>query len=215
MAGRMLTAEQAFPTRVAGVIRTQNPEIAFQACMAAIEGGMGTIEITMTVPSCMEIVRGLAASTGRKVPFGVGTVWDPGAVEDAKDAGAAFVVTPVMLPEVGEACRRLDMLCVLGAMTPTEIYQARLAGAGIVKVFPVASAGGPDYIRYLNGPMAGVPLWVSGGVEIDQIPQYLELGVKAIGLTTALFAPDLLARGDMAEITNRARRAAALTPTPA
>ena len=215
MAAHMVTVEQAFPTRVAGVIRTENPETAFQACMAAIEGGMGTIEITMTVPSCMEIVRGLIASTGGKVPIGVGTVWDPGAVEDAKDAGAAFVVTPVLLPEVGEACRRLDMLCVLGALTPTEIYQARLAGAGVVKVFPIAAAGGPDYIRYLNGPMAGTPLWVSGGVEIDHIPQYLELGVKAIGLTTSLFAPDVLARGDMAEVTNRARRAAALTPAPA
>ena len=211
----MLTVEQAFPTRVAGVIRTQNPETAFQACMAAIEGGMGTIEITMTGPSCMEIVRGLIASTGGKVPIGVGTVWDPAAVEDAKAAGAAFVVTPVLLPEVAEACRRLDLLCVLGALTPTEIYQARLAGSNVVKVFPVASAGGPSYIRYLNGPMSGVPLWVSGGVEIEQIPEYLDLGVKAIGLTTALFAPDLLAAGNMAEITNRARRAASLTPAPA
>ena len=211
----MLTVEQAFPTRVAGVIRTQNPETAFQACMAAIEGGMGTIEITMTVPSCMEIVRGLIASTGGKVPVGVGTVWDPNAVQEAKDAGAAFVVTPVLLPEVGEACRGLDILCVLGALTPTEIYQARLGGAHVVKVFPVAAVGGPSYIRYLNGPMSGVPLWVSGGVEIEQIPEYLELGVKAIGLTTSLFPPDVLAAGNMPEITARARRAASLTPAPA
>lgn len=212
----MLTLGQAFPTRVAGVIRTQNPAVAFQACMAAIEGGMGTIEITMTVPSCMEIVRGLLASTGGKVPIGVGTVMDAATVDEAQDAGAAFVVTPVVLPEVAEACRRNDLLCVLGAMTPTEIHQAYRAGAQMVKVFPVASAGGPDYIRYVSGPMPDIPLWVSGGVEIDQVPQYLALpAVKAIGLTTALFAPDVLERGDMAEIANRARRAAAFSPAPA
>lgn len=212
----MLTLEQAFPSRVAGVIRTQSAEVAFQACMAAIEGGMGTIEITMTVPSCMEIVRGLLASTGGKVPIGVGTVFDAATVEEAKDAGAAFIVTPVVLPEVAAACRREDLLCVLGAMTPTEIHQARVAGAQMVKVFPVASAGGPDYVRYVSGPMPDVPLWVSGGVQIEDIPKYLELGaVKAIGLTTSLFPPEILAVGDFAEIANRARRAAAFSPAPA
>jgi 2-dehydro-3-deoxyphosphogluconate aldolase/(4S)-4-hydroxy-2-oxoglutarate aldolase len=204
----MLTLEQAFPTRVAGVIRTENPEAAFQACLAAIEGGIGTVEVTTSVPSCFDIVHGLVASTGR-IPVGVGTVWDPGAVKEAKHAGAAFVVTPVLLPEVAEACRQLDMLCVLGALTPTEIYQARVAGAHVVKVFPIGPAGGPAYLRALAGPMPGVPLWVSGGVEIEQIEEYLSLGVKAVGLTTALFVPDELARGDYDAIRQRAERVAA------
>ncbi len=209
----MLTLEQAFPTRVAGVIRSDNAETAFQACVAAIEGGMGTIEITMTVPSCLDIVRGLIASTGGAVPVGVGTVYDAATVRDAHRAGAAFIVTPVVLPEVAEACRRAGLLCVLGAMTPTEIYQARNAGADMVKVFPVASAGGASYVRYVSGPMPDVPLWVSGGVEIDEIPAYLELKpVKAIGLTTALFVPELLARRDFATITERARQAARFVP---
>lgn len=207
----MIAVEQAFPNRVAGVIRSDSPDVAFRACMAAIEGGMGTVEVTMTVPSCMDIVRGLLASTGESIPVGVGTVWDPGAVAEAKDAGAAFVVTPCVLPEVAAACLEHDLLCVLGAYTPTEVYQARRAGAQLVKVFPAASAGGPAYVRFLNGPMPGVPLWVSGGVEIDHIPEYLAAGVKAIGLTTALFAPDLLAREDYAEIRSRAARAVGLT----
>lgn len=211
MGPSMLSVEQAFPTRVAGVIRTDNPDTAFQACMAAIEAGIATVEVTMTVPSCFEIVRGLIASTGGGTPIGVGTVWDPGAVREARAAGAAFVVTPVVLPEVAEECKAQDVLCVLGALTPTEIYQARLAGADVVKVFPAASAGGPDYIRYLNGPLGGTPLWVSGGVEIDQIQDYLALGVKAVGLTTALFPADKLKAGDMAGIAELARRAAAAT----
>ncbi|HET7338808.1 MAG TPA: 2-dehydro-3-deoxyphosphogluconate aldolase, partial [Candidatus Dormibacteraeota bacterium] len=123
-------------------------------------------------------------------------------------AGASFVVTPVLLPEVAEACRQEDMLCVLGALTPTEIYQARLAGAALVKVFPIAPVGGPRYVEALNGPLAGVPFWVSGGVPIDDIGAYLRLGVKVVGLTASLFPPEALARRDMERIRQNAERAA-------
>jgi 2-dehydro-3-deoxyphosphogluconate aldolase/(4S)-4-hydroxy-2-oxoglutarate aldolase len=192
----MIAIEKAFPNRLCGVLRTQDAEAGFQACLAAMEGGIGSIEITTTVPSCYDMIRGLRATTGDSHPIGVGTVWDPGAVSDAKDAGAAFVVTPVVLPEVAEACRDNDMLCVLGALTPTEIYHARLAGAKLVKVFPVAPVGGIEYIRALGGPMGGVPLWVSGGVKTADVRGYLELGVKVVGLTNALFPADAMARRD-------------------
>ncbi len=204
----MLTIEQAFPSRVCGVLRTQDADAGFQACLAAVEGGVGSIEITTTVPSCYEMVRGLRATTGARHPIGVGTVWDPGAVQEAKEAGASFVVTPVLLPEVAEACRKHDLLCVLGALTPTEIYQARLAGAQLVKVFPIAPVGGPEYVRALSGPMGGVPLWVSGGVEIADVRAYLQLGVRVVGLTAALFPPEALARRDMGAVRQRAEEAA-------
>lgn len=205
----MKSIDRVFPTGLCGVIRTDNPDAAFQACLAAIEGGIGTIEVTTTVPSWYELIRGLIGTTLGKIPIGVGTVWDPGAVGEAKRAGADFVVTPVVLPEVADACRKEDILCVLGALTPTEIYHARLAGANLVKVFPVGPVGGPDYIRSLQGPMGGVPLWASGGIEIDQIPAYLRLGVRAVGLTGSLFPADALARRDMASIREKAARAAA------
>jgi 2-dehydro-3-deoxyphosphogluconate aldolase/(4S)-4-hydroxy-2-oxoglutarate aldolase len=207
----VLTREQAFPNRVAGVIRSDDPEAAFRACVAAMEGGIGTVEVTMTVPSCLDIVRGLVASTGGSFPVGVGTVFEAQTVAEARQAGAAFVVTPAVIPAVAEACAREDILCVLGALTPTEVHQARMAGADLVKIFPVQAVGGPDYVRWLQGPMPGTPLWVSGGVEIDQVELYLSLGVAAIGLTTALFPPDAVRRGDTALITALARRAAAAT----
>jgi 2-dehydro-3-deoxyphosphogluconate aldolase/(4S)-4-hydroxy-2-oxoglutarate aldolase len=205
----VLTRDQAFPNRVAGVIRTDDPEAAFRACVAAMEGGIGTVEVTMTVPSCLDIVRGLVASTGGSFPVGVGTVYEPEVVAEAKQAGAAFVVTPVVLPQVAQACAREDILCVMGALTPTEIDQARRAGADMVKIFPVQAVGGPDYVRWLQGPMPGTPLWVSGGVEIDQVEEYLSLGVAAVGLTTALFPPEAVRLGDTAQITALSRRAAA------
>jgi len=200
--------EQAFPNRICGVLRTENADAGFQACLAALEGGVQTIEITKTVPSCFELIRGLIATTGGRFPVGVGTVWDPGAVREAKDAGASFVVTPVLLPEVADACRQEDILCVLGALTPTEIYQARLAGAALVKVFPIGPVGGLEYIRALNGPMGGVPFWVSGGVPVEEIGAYLRLGVRAVGLTTSLFPPEALAHRDFELIRNNAHRAA-------
>ena len=99
-------------------------------------------------------------------------------------------------------------MCVLGALTPTEIYQARLAGAVLVKVFPIGPVGGPEYVKALAGPMGGVPLWVSGGVPIEDIGAYLRLGVRAIGLTTSLFPPEAIARRDMDAIRRNAERAA-------
>jgi 2-dehydro-3-deoxyphosphogluconate aldolase/(4S)-4-hydroxy-2-oxoglutarate aldolase len=201
------TIEQVFPNGVCGVLRTDNAEAGFQACLAAMEGVVQTIEITTTVPSCFEIIRGLLATTGNRVPIGVGTVWDPGAVSEARDAGASFVVTPVLLPEVAEACRQEDIMCVLGALTPTEIYQARLAGATLVKVYPVGPVGGPEYIKTLGGPMGGVPFWVSGGVPIEDIGAYLRLGVKAVGLTTSLFPPEAIVHRDMDLIRRNAERA--------
>jgi 2-dehydro-3-deoxyphosphogluconate aldolase/(4S)-4-hydroxy-2-oxoglutarate aldolase len=199
---------EAFPNRLCGVLRTENAEAGFQACLAAIEGGVQSIEITKTVPSCFELIKGLIATTFGRYPVGVGTVWDPGAVREAKAAGASFVVTPVLLPEVADACRQEDMLCVLGALTPTEIYQARLAGAALVKVFPIAPVGGPRYIEALNGPLAGVPFWVSGGVAIEDVGAYLRLGVKVVGLTGSLFPPEALARRDVETVRQNAERAA-------
>jgi 2-dehydro-3-deoxyphosphogluconate aldolase/(4S)-4-hydroxy-2-oxoglutarate aldolase len=145
----------------------------------------------------------------------VGTVYDANVVPRARKAGAAFVVTPVLLPEVAAACAREDILCILGALTPTEIHRARLAGAGCVKIFPIESMGGPEYVKLLRGPMPDVPLWVSGGVEIEQVRQYLDLGVRAVGLTSALFPPDALERGDMAAVTELARRASSTTAAAA
>ncbi len=200
---------EVFPNRLCGVLRTEDADAGFQACLAAVEGGVRTIEITKTVPSCFELIRGLIATTGGRYAVGVGTVWDPGAVTEAKEAGASFVVTPVVLPEVAEACRREDILCVLGALTPTEIYQARLAGAALVKVFPVAPVGGPAYVEALNGPMGGVPFWVSGGVAIEDIGAYLRLGVRAVGLTGSLFPAEAVARRDLGLIRANAERATA------
>lgn len=205
----VLRRDQVFPNRVAGVIRSDDPDAAFRACLAALEGGIGTIEVTMAVPSCLDIVRGLVGSTLGKLPVGVGTVWDAETVPGARQAGASFVAAPVLLPEVAKACARENILCVMGALTPTEIHLARQVGADVIKIFPVQAVGGPDYVRWLQGPMPGMPLWVEGGVDIEQIEEYLSLGVAAVGLDNAVFPPEAVRQGNSALITMLARRAAA------
>jgi 2-dehydro-3-deoxyphosphogluconate aldolase/(4S)-4-hydroxy-2-oxoglutarate aldolase len=204
----MKSLDEIFPNSICGIIRTLDPDAGFKACLAAIEGGVGAIEVTTTVPSCFEMVRGILATTGAKTSIGVGTVWDPGAVEEAKDAGADFIVTPVLLPDVADACRKEGLLCVMGALTPSEIYQARLAGAALVQVFPINPVGGVEYIRALNGPLGGVPYWVSGGVEIGHIADYIRLGVRVVGLTSSLFSVEALAHKDWDAIRRKAERAA-------
>ena len=203
----MLSIEKAFPNRIAGVIRTDDGQAAFHACLAAIEGGIGTVEVTTGVPDWQDVVRGLKASADT-VPVGVGTVVRADMVAEAAAVGAAFVVTPFLIPEVAEAARQHDLLLVMGALTPTEIYQAfHVHRAQIVKVFPIAAVGGPSYLKLVAGPMPGLPLWVSGGVEIDQVADYLKLGVKAVGLTTAVFPPEAVRSRDRATITGLAQRA--------
>src|SRR5256885_10799821 len=105
------TIAEAFPNRLCGVLRTEDAEAGFQACLTAMEAGVLTIEITKTVPHCFEMIKGLIASTGGRYPVGVGTGRGPGAVKDAKEAGASFVVTPGGLPEVAHASRQEYILC--------------------------------------------------------------------------------------------------------
>ena len=204
----MLTAEEAFPNRIAGVIRTDDPEAAFRACRAAIDGGVGTVEVTTGVPDWQEVVRRLAAAGG--APVGVGTVVRPEMVGQAAAAGASFLVTPFLVPEVATLAREHDLLLVMGALTPTEIHQAvNVHRAQVVKIYPIAAVGGSSYLKLVSGPMPGLPIWVSGGVELDQVAEYLALGVKAVGLTTALFPPDAVRSGDWVRITALARQAVA------
>jgi 2-dehydro-3-deoxyphosphogluconate aldolase / (4S)-4-hydroxy-2-oxoglutarate aldolase len=204
----VLSIEAAFPSAVAAVMRHDDPQAAYEACLAAVRGGVQTLEVTTSVPDHLGVVRRLLDGAG--VPVGIGTVMEPAQAEAAAAAGASFVVTPVLLPEVAAACSRLDLLCVLGALTPTEIHQARQVGAGLVKVFPIASVGGVRYIELVTAPLGPIPLWVSGGVEIDDVPGYLRAGVRAVGLTTAVFPPAALRDADFGVVTELARRASSL-----
>ena len=201
--------EEPFPSGIVGIVRTDDSDTAFRAAVAGVEGGLQTIQVSMTAPDALDIARGVAASTGARV--GLGSMTDPKAVAQAKKARIPFIATPFLHPEVAAAARREGIVCVMGATTPSEVFQADRAGAAMVDVFPIGSMGGPSYVRLLREPFPTLPLWASGGVDFDDIPEYLELGV-VVGLTTGVFPIDALRRGDFAAVRELASRATAMSP---
>jgi 2-dehydro-3-deoxyphosphogluconate aldolase/(4S)-4-hydroxy-2-oxoglutarate aldolase len=201
--------EEPFPSGIVGIVRTDDSEAAFRAAVAGVEGGLQTIQVSMTAPDALDIARGVAASTGARV--GLGSVTDPKVVTLARKAKIPFVATPFLHPDVAGAARREGLVCVMGATTPSEVFQAVRAGASMVDIFPIGSMGGPSYVRVLREPFPTLPLWASGGIDFEEIPEYLDMDV-VVGLTTGVFPSDALRRGDFAAIRELAGRATAMAP---
>jgi len=136
---------------------------------------------------------------------GVGSVLDPETARAAIQAGAEFVVGPVLNIPTIEMAHRYDKVCVPGAFTPTEILAAWNAGADVVKVFP-ASVGGPEYFKALKGPLPQVKLTPTGGVSLKTAGEFIKAGAEFLGVGGDLVSKEALAKGDMKFITEQAAR---------
>ena len=165
-------------TRVIAIVRFhEGGDLA--GTLAALErGGIDVVEITLDTPGALSAVAD-AASAGRSV--GVGTVLTADQVRESADAGARFVVSPGLVPEVVETALELGLEPLPGVLTPSELIAATGLGARVVKLFPV-STGGPALVRALKGPFPDVPLVPTGGVRIDDIGAYLDAGAIAVAL---------------------------------
>lgn len=189
--------------RVVPVVRTGRTELAARAVEWLRVAGITVFEITMTVPDAPGLIRSLAADPALLV--GAGTVPDRAAAEACLAAGARFLVAPWVDAAVAEAARAAGACALLGAMTPTEVRAARLAGADAVKIFPAASAGGPAHIKALRAVFPDVPFCPTGGVDARNAPDYLAAGAAFVGIGGRLVDEDLLARGDRAAVERAAR----------
>jgi 2-dehydro-3-deoxyphosphogluconate aldolase/(4S)-4-hydroxy-2-oxoglutarate aldolase len=187
---------------VIAIFRTHAPEHAVEAAGAAVRGGFEAVEITMNTPGATDALADLAGRIDALL--GAGTITAPEQVKEAYDAGAEFIVTPVVMPEVVEAAHELSMPIALGASTPTEVFTARRAGADWVKVFPGESLGGPDYIEQLLGPLDGTPILVTGGLTAENYLGYLDAGAELVGFANAVFDADIAAEGRYDELERRA-----------
>jgi len=182
------------------IIRAASADVVVPVAEALLHAGLPVVEITLTVPNAIDAIGAVAKRFAGKVLLGAGTVTDAEAVRRAVDAGAEFIVTPCLVPEVIAAAQRAGVAVLPGALTPTEVFEAFRAGGDMVKVFPVQSVGGAAYLRALRGPFPDIPLVPTGGVTLENIADMFKAGAAAVGVGTELISKDALARRDYAGI---------------
>ena len=174
--------ERLRDVKVVPVLRSATVAAAVDTAQGLARGGMTVIELTFSTPGVLDAIRELSADPNLLV--GAGTVMSPAQAEDAVAAGAKFLVSPVWLPWLPELARSLSVEAIPGSASPSEIWQAHIAGAAAVKVFPIARLGGAAYIRDLLAPMPELILMATGGVDIHGARELLAAGCAAVGVGT-------------------------------
>lgn len=194
------------------VIARQIPAGQFHLVAPALQaGGITLIETTFdqTRPDCVaenaRCIDAIIKAAGDTVYVGAGTVLSVEQVRAASDAGARYIISPNTDPEVIAETRRLGMVAIPGAMTPSEIVQAWRAGADMVKLFPADDLG-EHYIRNIRAPLAHIPLMAAGGVNPGSIAAFMAAGIQAFGTNISILRADLVQTGNYAEITRLARQ---------
>ncbi len=191
------------------IIRAPSSELLVDVAKALYAGGIDVIEVTLTVPNALEIIAEVNRQLGDRILLGAGSVIDAETARAAMLAGAEFIVSPVVRPDVIRCCKRYGKAVMPGALTPTEILNAWEEGADVVKVFP-ADVGGPAYLKSVAAPLPQVRLMPTGGVDLNTLESFVKAGACAVGLGSALVEKDAVSRGDMARITDLAGQYVAL-----
>lgn len=195
--------QRVLASGVVAVIRAENAEKANKVIAAVRAGGISAIEVTMTVPGAIDVVKELANSKDSEIVLGVGSVLDPETARAAILAGAEYIVSPHLNPDVIKLCNRYQIPCMAGAITPTEVVQAMEAGVDVVKVFP-GEVVGTKFIKAVRGPIPQAPLMPTGGVDLNNIKDWFAAGVVAVGVGSALTAG--AKTGDYALVTETAKQ---------
>src|SRR5271170_7343522 len=186
-------------------IRVSTAELAVYAAESVNVAGIPIAEITMTIPGAVDVI---AQLTGKYPDFvvGAGTVLDAEAAKRCLDAGARFLTSPGLVPEVVDFALKNDVVVIPGALTPSEVIAAWKTGADFVKVFPCAPVGGHKYIRALKLPLPQVPLIASGGVDQVTAPKFILAGASALGIGAELLPLEALQLREETWIHELARR---------
>jgi 2-dehydro-3-deoxyphosphogluconate aldolase/(4S)-4-hydroxy-2-oxoglutarate aldolase len=186
------------------IVRLPDADTAERVAHAAIDGGFRALEITTTTPGAIDLVHRLATRYHPEgVVIGAGTVLDGYAAYECIRAGAAFLVSPQLNPEMIRVANRYQVPTVSGAFTPTEILESAEAGADIVKLFPTENAGIP-YARAVLAPLAHIPLMPAGGVTTDNLGEWIAAGVSCVGVGSAV-TKAWQSDGDFTKVTTAAR----------
>jgi len=191
---------------VVPVVRASSARDARTAADAVCEGGIPIVEITMTVPGAVEVIRELTKSVSGEVLVGAGTVLNVEAARRCLDAGAQFLVSPGLNLQVVQVAAAEGKLMMAGALTPTEVITAWEAGSDFVKVFPCGQVGGAKYIKALKGPLPQVPLVPTGGVSLATAAEFIEAGAIALGVGGECVQSEALKSGKPEIIVENARK---------
>jgi 2-dehydro-3-deoxyphosphogluconate aldolase/(4S)-4-hydroxy-2-oxoglutarate aldolase len=195
--------ERVLKERVVGILRAESPDALMEVTGALREGGLRCLEFTMTTPGALDLIREGTQAFGDDLLLGAGTVLDPETARAVILAGAKFVVTPVVRPDVMQMCRRYGVPVMPGAFTATEILTAWEAGGDIIKVFPSGRVG-PEYLKDLRGPLPQIPMMPTGGIAPEQAADFLKAGAVAVGIGGKL--TNLGPGESPAALTERAKR---------
>jgi 2-dehydro-3-deoxyphosphogluconate aldolase/(4S)-4-hydroxy-2-oxoglutarate aldolase len=195
--------EQVLDVGIVPVIRATSGKEAMLAAEAVSEGGISIVEITMTVPGAVEVIRELSKTTTGLL-VGAGTVLDADSARKCADAGAQFLVTPALDVPTVEFAVQQKILIMAGALSPTEIVKAWKSGADFVKVFPCGQVGGAKYIKAIKGPLPQIPLVPTGGVNLNTAAEFIEAGAAALGVGSELVQSEALKQGNKQLIVENA-----------
>jgi 2-dehydro-3-deoxyphosphogluconate aldolase/(4S)-4-hydroxy-2-oxoglutarate aldolase len=203
---QQLVRDQILAIGIVPVVRASSAAEARLAAQAVCDGGIPIVEVTMTVPGAIDVIRELRKSAPSSVLIGAGTVLDAEAARRCVDAGAQFIVSPGLNIPTVEFAARAGVLMLAGALTPTEVITAWNAGSDFVKVFPCGQVGGAKYIKALKGPLPQVPLVPTGGVNLNTAAEFIEAGAAALGIGGELVQAEALKSGKAEIIVENARK---------
>ena len=187
------------------VVRAANVDEALRAVEAIFAGGISVMEVTMTVPGAINVIRKVVQEYGDKILTGAGTVLTAQQAEECMDAGAQFLVSPGLSAAVLSAAKARSILAIPGVLTPTEVMSALQEGSTLMKVFPCGSVGGAKYLKALRGPFPQISMIPTGGVNAANAGEYIQAGALALGIGGELVDTAAIRGGNAQKVTAAAR----------
>ena len=201
MNGREYIKSEILVRKISAIIRMDNQKVAEQAMRAAVAGGFTVVEFTLTTPGALNLITQFRENDDLIV--GAGTVMSPTIVQEAVEAGAQFLVSPVCSVDVIQEAKKLDVVTMPGTFTATEMESAHRAGADFVKLFP-APANVAEYIRFILAPLPHLKIFPTSGVNIDNMLDVLQAGAAGTGFVRPLFNPEMIRNKNYDGIRQRA-----------
>ncbi len=186
---------------IVGILRNVKSESLSDILPHFVEAGFSSIEITMNTPDAGKMIADTITKYGNTLNVGAGTVCSLSDLENALNAGANFIVTPVVVKDVINECVRLGIPVFPGAFSPTEIYEAWSLGATMVKVFPASSLG-PDFIKSIKAPFPKIKIMPTGGIETKDLSVYRKSGADAFGIGSPLFPNSLIEKAEWSKLSD-------------